>query len=117
MKFKIDENLPSEVKELLLLAGFEAETVIDENLSGKSDEIIFEVCKKEDRAVITFDLDFSDIRILREDYNPGVILLRLAEQDRDSVVETIKDIIPHLSSTALKGKLWIVNKKKIRIRE
>ena len=34
MKFKIDENLPAEAADILKSAGFDAQTVGDENLSG-----------------------------------------------------------------------------------
>lgn len=37
MKFKIDENLPIEVAELLQQAGYDAMTVLDQHLGGKAD--------------------------------------------------------------------------------
>lgn len=40
MKFKIDENLPAEAAEILRDAGFVADTVGDEDLSGADDETI-----------------------------------------------------------------------------
>jgi predicted nuclease of predicted toxin-antitoxin system len=62
VKFKIDENLPVETADLLRAAGHEADTVQEEGLEGAEDEALSERIRLEDRAIITLDLDFSDIR-------------------------------------------------------
>ena len=61
-KFKIDENLPIIIAEILKNEGYDVATIFSENLSGANASEISEVCKKEDRILITLDLDFSDIR-------------------------------------------------------
>ena len=53
MKFKIDENLPVEVAEVLRQAGYEAATVHDQNLAGEIDCTLALVCQSEQRALIT----------------------------------------------------------------
>jgi hypothetical protein len=40
LKFKVDENLPTEYASILRGAGFEADTVSDEKLSGASDSVL-----------------------------------------------------------------------------
>ena len=40
MKFKLDENLPVEVAELIRAAGHEATTVFQEGLAGKNDALL-----------------------------------------------------------------------------
>ena len=40
LKFKVDENLPTEYASILRGAGFEAETVSNEKLSGASDSVL-----------------------------------------------------------------------------
>ncbi|HVT28668.1 MAG TPA: DUF5615 family PIN-like protein [Lacipirellulaceae bacterium] len=45
MKFKIDENLPAELKIDLVAAQQDAETVIDENLAGIPDPQLAQVAK------------------------------------------------------------------------
>jgi hypothetical protein len=52
LKFKVDENLPTEYASVLRGAGFEADTVSDEKLSGASDSVLSERCRKEDRVLI-----------------------------------------------------------------
>jgi predicted nuclease of predicted toxin-antitoxin system len=58
MKFKIDENLPSEIKHLLIQAGHDALTVKDQELTGHPDTNLAVVCLAENRTFITADLDF-----------------------------------------------------------
>ena len=62
MKFKIDENLPVEVAELLRQAGYDVTTVLDQDLGGSSDADLATICQKERRVFITLDIDFGDIR-------------------------------------------------------
>ena len=75
MKFKVDENLPSELAELLNQAGHDAVTVNDEGLGGVDDEVLVPVCKREERALLTFDLGLADIRSYPPSQYPGLIVL------------------------------------------
>lgn len=45
MKFKVDENLPVEVADLLRQAGYDTATVFDEQLNGETDRTIAAVCR------------------------------------------------------------------------
>jgi predicted nuclease of predicted toxin-antitoxin system len=62
LKFKVDENLPTEYASILRGAGFEADTVSDEKLSGASDSVLSERCRTEDRGLMTLDLDFANVQ-------------------------------------------------------
>ena len=53
MKFKIDENLPVELANLLEEAGYDAMTVKQQKLSGEKDPIIFDICQQEGRVLVT----------------------------------------------------------------
>lgn len=58
----------------------------DEHLEGSPDAGIAAICRAEQRVLITFDLDFLNIlQYPSMDYD-GIIVLRLARQDRDSVL-------------------------------
>jgi predicted nuclease of predicted toxin-antitoxin system len=115
MKFKLDENLPIEAAALLQGAGHDALSVHDQNLRGELDSKLRTICAAEGRAIITFDLDFSDLRTYRG--TPGCILLRLNRQDRDHVLKTLQRVLPLLQRETLTGALWIVEESRVRIRE
>jgi hypothetical protein len=60
LKFKIDENLPSEFVAILKGAGFEADTVADEDLSGAADAPLAQHARMNHRVLVTLDMDFAN---------------------------------------------------------
>jgi len=116
MEFKVDENLPVEVADLLRQVGYDAVTVFEQHLEGSPDSDIASVCQEEGRALITLDTDFADIRAYPPAQFPGLIVLRLHRQDKPHVLEVIKRLIPLLASEPLEHLLWIVEETRLRIR-
>ena len=116
MKFKIDENLPVEVAELLRQAGYGATTVYDQNLGGKADAEIASVCQEEERALVTLDTDFADIRAYPPAEYSGFIVLRLKRQDKPYVLELFTRLTAMLTAEPLAGHLWIVEEGRVRVR-
>ncbi len=117
MQFKTDENLPVEVTELLRSAGYDAMSVLEQGMGGKSDPYLVEMCIREERALITLDTDFADIRAYPPSEAAGYIVLRLHRQDKQSVLEIMERLIPMLGQEPLQHRLWIVDEQKVRIRE
>lgn len=117
MKFKIDENLPVEVAVLLQEASHDAVTVVAEQLSGASDQELWAHCLGEERALVTLDLDFSDIRAYLPAAKYGVIVLRSPDQSKGQVLSLVEQIVPLLTTEPLPGRLWLVEKGRVRVRE
>lgn len=116
MKFKADENLPAEVAALLSAAGHDAVTVPSQRLSGRPDLDVATVCRQEARAIVTLDLDFSDIQAYPPADYAGIIVFRLARLDKHRILDTAQRLLPILGQEPLNGKLWIVDETTIRIR-
>lgn len=117
MKFKVDENLPIEVAELLQESGHDAVTVLDQQMSGETDTSLAAVCQQENRAIITLDLDFADIRTYPPDQFAGLIVLRLKQHDKIHVLSVFKRVMDMLNTELLDGRLWIIEESRVRIRE
>ena len=115
-QFKTDENLPTEVLEVLRTAGFDAISAVDQGLGGAVDPDISQVCKREGRALLTLDVDFADIRAYPPEDYPGVVVLRLARQDKHTILNAVSRIVQHLRTLPLQGQLWIVEESRIRAR-
>ena len=98
MKFKLDENRPVELAESLGKAGLDAVTVVAQDLGGRPDRDIISVCRNEDRALITLDVGFADIRLYPPESYPGLIVLRLARQDTPHVLALAAQL-PRASAT------------------
>jgi predicted nuclease of predicted toxin-antitoxin system len=116
MKFKADENLPIEIVRLLEDNGHDALTVLGQNLGGEPDSRIAQVCKKEKRALITLDTDFSDIRTYPSEEFFGLIVLRLKTLDKPHVISVVSRLINILFKEPLDRRLWIVEEGRVRIR-
>ena len=116
MRFKIDENLPIEVADVLERAGHDAKTIADQQMSGQIDSNIARVCLAEHRVLITLDIDFADIRTYPPSDYPGLIVLRLDRQDKPHVLDVIRRLIASFDKEPLGQRLWIVEESRIRIR-
>jgi predicted nuclease of predicted toxin-antitoxin system len=116
MKFKVDENLPVEAAESLRHAGHDAVTVTEQHLEGSPDLDIAFICQEEERALITLETDFADIRAYPPKQYPGLIVLRLRRQDKHYILKILDHLITVLSSEQLENLLWIVDETHIRIR-
>jgi len=116
MQFKIDENLPVEIANLLRDAGYDAKTVYDQQLTGVDDRALLNICKKENRILVTFDMDFSDIRTYPPQKEKGIIVLRVSNQSKQYVLKVFKRIMPLLKNEPLYQHLWIIEDARIRIR-
>jgi len=116
MKFKIDQNLPLEFEGILSSNGHDAISVFNQGLNGATDEKIVSICHAEGRALITADLDLSDIRTYPPQESAGYIVFRLKEQTRPKQVALLKELLPALDREPLGGKLWIVEEGKLRVR-
>src|SRR4030065_707842 len=116
MQFKIDENLPIEIAELLTNAGYNAKTVNDQQLQGVKDPVLIDACKSENRVLVTLDTDFSDIRAYPPQEFSGIIVLRVRVQAKHHIIKVFRSIIPLIGREPLMQHLWIVEDAKVRIR-
>jgi len=116
VKFKIDENLPSEACQILRTAGHDAISVLDQRLGGRSDAGIAIVCKSESRILVTLDTDFGNILAYPPRDYPGIVVIRSDDQAKSTVLDFIRRIVAVLMSESPQGQLWIVEPNRIRIR-
>ncbi len=117
MKFKIDENLPVDIKPMLEEAGHDASTVLDQYLGGRADSVIASVCQREARVLMTLDLDFANIRAYPPEQYSGLVVLRLKHQDTPHVLSIMRRLLNLFTTEPLEGRLWIVEEERTRIRQ
>lgn len=116
MRFKIDENLHDDVVALLASEGHDAETVHAEGLRGCVDPVLAQHCASENRALVTLDLDFADIRAFPPEGSAGIIVLRVRDQSRPHVLRVMAQVIDLLHRETVSGRLWVVTDAGVRIR-
>jgi len=108
--------MPAAMAELLRQAGHDLRTVTDEGLGGTDDPHLLEAATRERRVLVTFDLDFADIREYFVGSHSGIVVFRLHDQ-RWAVLEgPARNLISSGILDRICGGLAIVDEARIRIR-
>ncbi len=113
MKFKLDENLSPMLKQLFV--AHDVHSVVEEGLGGQADLRVIDVCSREQRALVTLDLDFANIVAYPPAKLPGIVVLRLGSQAHPVVEAALRRMLALLPQEPLTGMLWIVEEDRIRI--
>jgi len=116
VKFKLDENLSPSLLALFAAGGHDAHSVVQQSLGGQPDERVIDGCRGESRALITLDLDFSNILAYPPANFTGIVVLRLADQAHVTVAAAIQRVLDLVPQEPVVGTLWIVEDRRIRIR-
>jgi predicted nuclease of predicted toxin-antitoxin system len=116
MKFLVDENLPDEVADVLRGDGHDAVSVVERQLTSAGDPTLAELARAEGRAMVTADVDFASVLNYPPEEYEGIIVLRLVQQGKSRIEAVIRALLPLLKTEELKGRLWIVEDDRIRIR-
>jgi predicted nuclease of predicted toxin-antitoxin system len=89
MKIKLDENLPLRLIPRLRELGHDVHTPRDEGLRSAPNSAIWETAQREQRFLITQDLDFSDVRRFAPGTHQGLLLVRLNKPSRRALADCI----------------------------
>ena len=116
MKFKVDENLPLEIADLLKSANHDAVTVTDQGMTSADDDTVIDICLKEERVLVTLDLDFADILVYPPKQYAGIMVIRVGVQEKYHIIDTFRQAIPLIGQEAIKQRLWIIEERYVRIR-
>lgn len=87
-----------------------------ESLAGFPDSDIYAACQREERALVTLDLDFADVRAYPPAESPGIVVLRSKSQDIDSITRLIRKTIDFLRLQSASRQLWIATEHRVRMR-
>lgn len=118
MKFKLDENFGTRTQAVFEQAGYDVQTVRQEDLQGTSDHHLYEVCRTEGRCLVTLDLDFADVTRFPPDQAGGTVVIRLPRNPSLSLLEElVGQFLQAMSQMPLEGRLWIVEVGRIRVHQ
>ncbi len=117
MKFKIDENLPSELAERFREIGEEADTVVAEGLAGAPDSKIVEEVRREGRILVRLDKGLGDLRS-RSAEEPAVVLIRFPSAGRRALLDFMTPLLPSLTLRLRTGgyRVLVVSERGMRAR-
>lgn len=118
MRFKLDENLGTMARDALRAAGHDVSTVYEQDLGGSPDQTIFEVCQREERALVTLDRDFGEVLRFPPHESHGIVVLALrSHPSLQEIMARLTDFLAVLDQRPLANELWIVEAGRVRIHE
>jgi len=115
-RFKVDENLPDEIAELLRSRGHDAVTVVDQGWCGLPDDELWRRVQHEVRWLVTADKEFGDIRRYRPGTHAGVLLLRSRQEGLDDYIGLATEAVRRLDFDDASGGVVVVTDRGARIR-
>jgi predicted nuclease of predicted toxin-antitoxin system len=117
VKLKLDENIDARLARVLRGAGHDAVTVREQDLHGTDDIDLYQICIAESRALVTLDLDFSNVLRYAPERTPGLVVLRGPDDLFVTTRILIETLIEALNKENPLNQLWIVEPGRVRIHE
>jgi len=81
-----------------------------------SDQEILELARREERVVVTQDLDFSTLLALGGYDRPSLITLRLSTSDPETITQRLLETLPQVQKTLQQGCAVTIEDRVVRIR-
>ena len=116
MRFLADMGVSLRVVDWLRAGGHDVAHLREQGLQTLPNGDIFDKAAREQRIVLTFDLDFGDIMAATGKKTPSVIILRLDDQRPQQVNCRLKQVLAESSESLLKGAIISVDENRHRVR-
>lgn len=116
MKFLADMGVAQRIVHRLRENGHDVVHLRDEKLHRLPDNAIFEKAYKEQRIILTFDLDFGEILACSGEKQVSVILFRLLNTRTPHVIERLIKVLADTADALKNGSIVVVEESRYRIR-
>lgn len=116
MKFLADMGISQSTVMWLRGNGHDAIHIRDAAMKSAPDLEIVAKAKKEERIVLTCDLDFGTIMSVSEEKYPSVIILRLENETPANVNRRLEQVLEESSSSLKEGAIIVVEDSRHRVR-
>ena len=116
LRFLADMNLSPITVDALQREGWDIVRVSTLLPANASDAQILVLARRQNRVVITQDLDFSALLALGGHAQPSLITLRLSNTDPSLVTERLRQILPQSEEALREGSAVTVDDATLRIR-
>lgn len=116
MRFLADMGVSTRVVEWLRASGHDAIHLRDQGLQRLPNGEIFRKAVREERIVLTFDLDFGEIVAGSGGGSVSVILFRLRNTRADFVIRRLKIVLKQSTEELAQGAIVLVEDGRHRVR-
>jgi len=116
MHIKVDEDLPLVAAEWLQTKGYQASTVVDQNMGGWKDTPLWEAVQAEQQFLLTADKGFADIRTHPPGTHSGILLLRPDDDGIRPILDLLEDILEGVDLESLADTVAVATPRGLRVR-
>jgi len=116
MRFLADMGVAQRIVHWLRAEGHDANHLREENLHRLPNGEIFEKAHREERILLTFDLDFGEIVALSAGRAVSVILFRLHNTRTDHVLDRLHKVLRDSGEAVEQGAIIVVEESRHRVR-
>ncbi len=115
MRFLVDENLPTDVAELLRSRGHDVLYLPQSSYRGSTDRKVWQLAVGEQRVIVTRDLDFPLAELPQP---PGLVLVRVPHGfTRGRIAEVLAEFVASPNFERIAGAITVVSPGRIRVRK
>lgn len=116
MLIKVDEDLPPIVAERLRQKGYNASTVVEQEMGGWKDPILWQAIQAEGRFLVTADKGFANIKAYPPETHAGVLLLRPDDDGIRPILILLEEVLANFNLETLTKTVTVATSRGLRIR-
>jgi predicted nuclease of predicted toxin-antitoxin system len=118
VKIKLDENLGTLGRDILVASGQDVMTIEQQGLSGADDNAVYQVVRDEGRVLVTLDHDFGQTLKFPPEATTGIAILECSGRLSPTMIRSrVRELATMLANQPIDGALWIVEPGRVRIRQ
>jgi predicted nuclease of predicted toxin-antitoxin system len=114
---KVDEDLPRAAVDLLCRYNYDAISVIDQQMGGWKDPLLWKAVQDENRFLVTADKGFANAQKYPPGNHAGILLLRPDEDGISPIIVLLKKVLDSYKLPALSGSITVATPRSIRTRK
>lgn len=114
MKFLVDMPISPSLVVWLSKQGHEAIHVSQIGMASADDTDILELAQRENKIIITADLDFPRLVAIAGDNSPAIVLFRGGNYNGQEIKRLMERVLVSLSPQEIEQSIVVVDKSRIR---
>lgn len=116
MKFLADMGVSMTVVQALREQDYDAIHLREQRLQRLPDPTILIKAKQENRIILTFDLDFSELLAINREDLPSVVIFHLQKTIPHFVADRLLESLPLYKENLTQGAILIIEDSRYRLR-
>jgi predicted nuclease of predicted toxin-antitoxin system len=116
MRFLLNMNVSREVGKAIAELGGEFIHARDANLATADDRVVIQVARREDRVIVTHDLDYGDLLMLSGEPHVSVIIFRLRRSAPLVMCKRLREAWETIQTPLAEGAIVVIEDASMRIR-